>query len=329
MIEKSRSIASLEQMTYGKDLSSPLTPVVLAKNQQEGSSSSSLDSLNLRPNGEIHLPLKPKVNTLVHSQECLGAKAYYVVFNGPKADIYTSWNIAEKAVKEISGVKHKKYKSYDEARVSANIYTAAEYKPPIELISSSEGLRPTFSTVLTIEKDSKVKLGTIPKKTQHATQKLLEDMEDYDLDSSYTGFKYLYKKGREMTKLSFVEEHYYTSDKRNISYFSFYPNAHPDSLIFWDDNEEPIQTYKYVQIGVSKDKIYAPSQAKDALLEKEDLQEVAEQKLLTLIGKVFDISKEDKLKGIGLHLESTAQAGGRLREIKKHPWIVSKFGMKS
>ncbi|KAI3701987.1 hypothetical protein L6452_27534 [Arctium lappa] len=151
-------------------------------------------------------------------------------------------------------------------------------------LSSPLARRPTFSTVLTREKDSKVKLGMIPKKTQHATQKLLEDMEDYDLEATYTGFKNLYKKGRETTELSFVEEHYYTSDKRNISYFNYFPNAHPETKS------------KYVQIGVCKDKIYAPSQAKDALLEKEDLQEVAEQKLLTLISKVFDISKEDKLK---------------------------------
>ncbi|KAI3729151.1 hypothetical protein L6452_17801 [Arctium lappa] len=101
MIEKSRSIASPEQTAYGKDLSNPLTPVALAKSQQEGSSSSSLDSLNLRPNGEMHNPIKPKANTLVHSQECLGTKAYYVVFNGPKEGIYTSWNIAEQAVKGI------------------------------------------------------------------------------------------------------------------------------------------------------------------------------------------------------------------------------------
>ncbi|KAI3758676.1 hypothetical protein L6452_06247 [Arctium lappa] len=267
------------------------------------------------------------------------------------AGIYTSWNVAETTVKGISDVKHKKYKSYDEARVSANIYTAAEYKAPLELISGSEGLRPLFSTVLTKEKDSKVILGTIPRKFQHTTQGILEDMEDYNLDATYTGFKYLYKKGRDTTELSFVEEHYYTTDKRNISYFNFFPNTHPkfmleayqygllrmiypsdnllelskfpaefrnkvktykkkclkgadkeiflkfqSSLIFWDDQEEPIQTYKYVQIGVCKDKIYAPSQAKDVLLDKKDLQELAKQKLLTLIDKVFDIRKEDKLK---------------------------------
>ncbi|KAI3758792.1 hypothetical protein L6452_06364 [Arctium lappa] len=162
-------------------------------------------------------------------------------------------------------------------------------------------------------------------------QGILEDMEDYDLDATYTGFKYLYEKGRNTTELSFVEEHYYTTDKRNISYFNFNPNTHPEfvleayqfgllRMIYPSDNllelskfpaeirnavktykkkclkEEPIQTYKYVQIGVCKDKIYAPSQAKDILLEKKDLQEMAEQKLPVLINKVFDIKREDKLK---------------------------------
>ncbi|KAI3758068.1 hypothetical protein L6452_05615 [Arctium lappa] len=350
-VEKPKSIASPVQTATGKDLSNSLSPVALAKSHEEGSSSSSLDSLNLRPNGDYQNPQKSKVHPLVQSQDCQGIKAYYVVFNGPKAGIYTSWNVAETTVKGISGVKHKKYKSYDEARVSANIYTTAEYKASLELITGSEGLRPSFSTVLTREKDSKIILGTIPRKFQHTTQEILEDMEDYNLDATYTGFKYLYEKGRNTTELFFVDEHYYTTDKRNISYFNFFLNTHPEfvlevyqyglfrmiypsdnllklskfpaefrnavktykkkclkgtakeiflkiqsSLIFWDDQEEPIQTYKYVQIGVCKDKIYAPSQAKDTLLEKKDLQEIAEQKLLVLINKVFDIRREDKLK---------------------------------
>ncbi|KAI3669348.1 hypothetical protein L6452_40581 [Arctium lappa] len=302
-VEKPKSIASPEQTATGKDLSNPLSPMALAKSHEEGSSSSSLDSLNLRPNGDYQNPQKPIVHPLVQSQDCQGIKAYYVVFNGPKAGIYTSWNVAETAVKGISGVKHRKFKSYEEAKISANIYTTVEFKAPLELIPSSEGLRPTFASALTNEKNS-------------------------------------------MTK-----EHYYTTDKKNISYFNFYPNAHPEfileayqfgllkmvypsdnllglsrfpnefreaiktykkkclkgsdreiflkiqsSLIFWDKEYEPIQTYKYVQIGVCKDKIYFPSQIKEARLEEKDLQEIAEQKLLILINKVFDISYEDKLK---------------------------------
>ncbi|KAI3692494.1 hypothetical protein L6452_32310 [Arctium lappa] len=158
------------------------TEMEFERNHEQRSSSSSLDSLNLRPNGDFQNPQKCKVHPLVQSQDCQGIKAYYVVFNGPKAGIYTSWNVAEIAVKGISGVKHKKYKSYEEARVSANIYTAAEYKAPLELISSSEGLRPSFSTVLTRE-------------------------------------------------LSFVEEHYYTTNKRNISYFNFFSNTHPEFVL--------------------------------------------------------------------------------------------------
>lgn len=135
-VEKPKTMASPEDSVSGKDSSIPLMPVALAKSQKEGSSSS-LDSLNLRPNEGIQNPQKPRAHPLVQSQDCSGVKAYYVVFNGPKAGIYTSWSIAEHAVKGVSGVKHKKYKSYDEARVSANIYTAAEYKAPLELFSSS------------------------------------------------------------------------------------------------------------------------------------------------------------------------------------------------
>ncbi|KAI3770305.1 hypothetical protein L6452_01433 [Arctium lappa] len=185
-----------------------------------------------KPNGDFDNPQKSKVHSLVQSQDCQGAKAYYVVFNGPKAGIYTSWNIAETAVKGISGVKHKKYKSYDEARVSANIYTTAEYKAPLELITSSEGLRPSlYSGVLTSEKNPKVVLGMIPTRLAYTMQGVLEEMEDYDLEATYTRFKYLYEKGRKTTKVSFIEEHYYTTDKRNISYFNFFPNAHPEFVL--------------------------------------------------------------------------------------------------
>ncbi|KAI3772321.1 hypothetical protein L6452_03503 [Arctium lappa] len=231
LVEKSKSSASPVQTATGKDLSNPLKPVALAKSQEEGSSSSSLDSLNLRPNGDYENPQKSKVHPLVQSQDCPGVKAYYVVFNGPKAGIYTSWNVAETTVKGVSGVKHKKYKSYDEARVSANIYTAAEYKAPLELITSSEALRPSLSTVLTREKDPKVVLRIIPRRFTYTIQGVLEEMKDYDLEATYTGFKYLYEKGRKTTEVSFVEEHYYTTDKRNISYFNFYLNAHPEFVL--------------------------------------------------------------------------------------------------
>ncbi|KAI3692493.1 hypothetical protein L6452_32309 [Arctium lappa] len=193
--------------------------------------------------------------------------------------IYTSWNVAETAVKRISSVKHKKYKSYEEARFSANIYTAAVYKAPLELISSSEGLRPSFSTVLTREKYSKIIVGTIPRKFQHTTQ------ENIRRHGGLQPRCYIYRNAVKTYKKKCLKG----TDKEIFLKIQ-------SSFIFWDDQEEPIQTYKYVQIGVCKDKIYAPSQAKDTLLEKKDLQEIAEQKLLVLINKVFDIRREDKLK---------------------------------
>ncbi|KAJ9562266.1 hypothetical protein OSB04_007426 [Centaurea solstitialis] len=340
-----------KQTASGKESPNPLTPVTLVKSQFEDSSSSTSGSsdLNLRPNEGILHPNKSKEKFLVHSHGCLGAKAYYVVFNGPKAGIYTTWSMAEQATKGYSSVKHRKYKSYDEARIAANIFTSEEFKAPLELINGSEGLKPTFAKSLTKEKSSKVILGSTPK-IQHPVVKL-EDMEDYDLESSYSGFDYMYKKGRESTALDFVDERFYTSDKRNISYFNFFPNADPlfileayhygllsmvypsnslleiskfpkefrdaikaykkkclkglekeiylnfqSTVMFWDEDEQPIQTYNYVQIGVIKEKIYSPGQAMKATLEEKDLQEIAEQKLLILINRIFDISKEDKLK---------------------------------
>ncbi|KAJ9535106.1 LOW QUALITY PROTEIN: hypothetical protein OSB04_un001816 [Centaurea solstitialis] len=317
-----------KQTASGKESPNPLTPVTLVKSQFEDSSSSTSGSsdLNLRPNEGILHPNKSKEKFLVHSHGCLGAKAYYVVFNGPKAGIYTTWSMAEQATKGYSSVKHRKYKSYDEARIAANIFTSEEFKAPLELINGSEGLKPTFAKSLTKEKSSKVILGSTPK-IQHPVVKL-EDMEDYDLESSYSGFDYMYKKGRESTALDFVDERFYTSDKRNISYFNFFPNADPlfileayhygllsmvypsnslleiskfpkefrdaikaykkkclkglekeiylnfqSTVMFWDEDEQPIQTYNYVQIGVIKEKIYSPGQAMKATLEEKDLQE--------------------------------------------------------
>lgn len=97
------------------------------------------------------------------------------MYNGPNPGIYTSWNIAEQAIKGFSAVKHKKFKTFEEAKVSANLYTTIEFKAPLELINSAEGLKPTFAKALTKEKSSKISLGTIPKNQQ---KKLLEDNTD-------------------------------------------------------------------------------------------------------------------------------------------------------
>ena len=72
------------------------------------------------------------------------------------------------------------------------------------------------------------------------------------------------------------------------------------TIICWENQEEcdfpPNQPFHYIQVGSAKEKIYTPSKAMEPTLEKEDLREFAENKLLSLIDKFFSISKEDKLK---------------------------------
>ncbi|XP_074324097.1 uncharacterized protein LOC141661016 [Apium graveolens] len=156
-----------------------------------------------------------------------GPETYYVVFNGPNAGIYTTWEIAEKAVKGFSGIKHKKDKSFVEAKVAANIYTTQEFKPPLQLINSVEALYSTYVGAITHLKESSSKtiLGNIPK-----SQQLLMQMEEDTIESYFSGFNYIYQYGRIATEKEFVSEHFFTTDKKNVSYFNFYPNVDPDMV---------------------------------------------------------------------------------------------------
>lgn len=168
---------------------------------------------------------------------------------------------------------------------------------------------------------------------------------------SFSGFSYLFTKGRCSTEENFAEEHYFTTDKKNISYFNFYPNSRPDfiweaylygllalvypsnnlleiskfpiqfrkavksykknclkdtdkeiylkfqgTVMFWDKDDEPVIPYCYVQIWTVKERIYSPSQPKESKLEKNDLHQLAEQKLIVLIDRLFSIEKDDKIK---------------------------------
>lgn len=114
--------------------------------------------LNLRSNGGIQIPQKTEGQTSASPLGCQGLKSYYVVFNDPNPGMYTSWYITELAVKGVSGIKHRKFKSFEEAKVSANIFITTKFKPPLELICSAEGLRPTFKSALTPISDRKIKL---------------------------------------------------------------------------------------------------------------------------------------------------------------------------
>ncbi|WOH07399.1 hypothetical protein DCAR_0726829 [Daucus carota subsp. sativus] len=73
------------------------------------------------------------------------------------------------------------------------------------------------------------------------------------------------------------------------------------STIICRENEEEYacpanQPFHYIQVGSAKEKIYSPSQAIKPTLEKNDLRELVETKLLILINKLFGIQEEDKLK---------------------------------
>lgn len=62
-------------------------------------------------------------------------------FKSPKTPgIYTSWNEANAAVKGISNVKHRKFKTLMQAKASANIYTNAMHtkKPTADLCFDSQ-----------------------------------------------------------------------------------------------------------------------------------------------------------------------------------------------
>ncbi|KAI3665751.1 hypothetical protein L6452_44381 [Arctium lappa] len=107
-------------------------------------------------------------------------------------------------------------------------------------------------------------------------------MEDYNLDATYTAFKYLYAKGRATTKHSFVEEHYYTTDKKNISYFNFYPNAHPEFIL---------EAY---QFGLLK-MVYPSNNLLELSRFPKEFREAFKTYKKKCL-KVFDISYEDKLK---------------------------------
>ncbi|KAK1388256.1 Transactivator/viroplasmin protein [Heracleum sosnowskyi] len=343
------------QTVAGKDSTNPLKAGSSPTTTTEVQTSTTLETtleLLLKPNGGIQIPNKTEGQTSAVPNRFKGPKAYYVVFNGPNAGIYTTWDIAEKAVKGFSGIKHKKYKSFTEAKVAAGIYTTQEFKPPLELISSAEALQPTYKGALTKEKtSSKIVLGSLPKNQQTT---LIQTDEDTD-DIRYSEFKYLYQFGRLATEKEFVEEHFFTTDKKNVSYFNFYPNANPEmvyeayqygilaqvypsnnlleiakfpkefrdtvktykkkclknqdigifikttsTIICWENEEEydcpANQPFHYVQVGTVKEKVYSPSQVMEATLEKQDLREMAENKLLILINKLFSIQKEDKLK---------------------------------
>lgn len=351
-LETSESQTIPEQTAPGKEISNPFIPVNLVKIQTEVQTSTTLIEpldINLRPNGGIQIPSKTEGQTSAASHEELGIqrpKSYYVVFNGPNPGIYTTWEVAEQAVKHVPGIKHKKYKSLLEAQTAGKIYTTSQMTPPLEFIRTADCIKPTYQSVLAKAKNKKTILGSIP--VQKLEENLAED-ENLVYEPEYTTFDYIYKLGRRATEQTFVEEKFFTTDKKNVSYFSCYPNSHPElvfeaykfgllsviypsknlleiskfsehfrkaiktyrtryakekdiflkfhsSIISWNQKDEAIHPITLIQLGIVKEKDYSPSQVSPCSVQKEDLHELAVQKLITIAEKLFAINGEAKIK---------------------------------
>lgn len=304
------------------------------------------EDLNLRPNGGIQIP-KIKEQSL---NSPVISKNYYVVFNGPYPGIYLNWDLAEQAVKGHSGVKHKKFKSYDEAKAAASIFTTSEQKAPLELIRDNSRINP-YKTALAKVSNLKI-IGKLPAKQQ--VEFHLEEDSDFDIKvtNTWEDFAYLYSIARNATPKQFQEEKFYTTDKNNISYINIFPGADPElpyeayqfgllstiypgdkleeiqhfpenfrtailqfkkkclsktqqifikfqsTTAFWEEHEEMdnfISPYNYVNIGAVKERIYSPSKEMPISVEKRDLKILAEEKMLNIIERLFNLPEEPKL----------------------------------
>ena len=228
--EMNQDEANPEQTAPGKDSTNPLKAVNLPKIQNEVQTSTTLDKfsdLSLRPNGGIQIPNKTNEESLerLNSQmDIQNPKNYYVVFNGPNAGIYNNWSIASLAIIGISGVSYKRFKNFQEARISANLYTTEMMKPPIRLINTAEGLKPTYQQALKRTDKPMTVLG------MKSTSNLVINNEEDNGDTIYDSFQYFYELGRTATEEHFVEHRFFTSDKNNISYFNYYPNANKEMI---------------------------------------------------------------------------------------------------
>ena len=221
-----------ELTAHGKESTNPLMVGDLPKVMNEVQTSIMLvkpSDLSLRPNYEQGIQtLKNPVSQLVMpnssedaSVHYTNVKNYYVVFNGHKAGIYTSWKAAEQAVKGISGVKHKKYKSFTEATMAANNYRSTLGLSPLSLIGDNEVLKPSYAEAMAKEKSRMTILGSLPKMSQRISKEV--PTEDFQEDD----FRDLYRFAREAGEDKFTKNRFFTTDKQNLSYFNFIENCDP------------------------------------------------------------------------------------------------------
>lgn len=207
------------QTVAGKDLSKPLMAVHLPKMQQDQSSKLITESVNLRPNQGI------KINKVEEDLVPLkDSRAYYVVFNGLNAGIYQTWETTKKATEGVPNVKFKKYKSLLEATTAARVFAQENFLPEAKLISTADCLKPnTFSIALRQPKKTKISLGkpiSPPK----------EAKEEENDKLSLAGFEYWYTTARNASEKQLIEEHYFTTDNVNLSYYNFLKNSNPEQV---------------------------------------------------------------------------------------------------
>ncbi|ACB69768.1 inclusion body/transactivation factor [Lamium leaf distortion virus] len=224
--EKSlQSESSPEQTATGKDTSNPLKDSSFPKAMPEVQTSSKLvkpSDFSLRPNGFMGNPMpKNLVSKLVDSQESVQGipipyvfKDYYVVFNGPLPGIYTNWPAAQQATKNVSNVLHKKYKGFIEARTAADLYCKNHGLEPLKFYSEEATLQPK-------QPKRKVPSGELPSSS-------LKEADTPDVNIVMEDFMNVYKAARAHKDERFFIDHFFTTEKKNLSFYNFCECSDPE-----------------------------------------------------------------------------------------------------
>ena len=231
--EKSIQSSTTPELTAtGKGISNPLIADALLKSMNGGTTSKLVrpSDLSLRPNAGIPIPEKTDVKSADEQSSSKGiqipisnSKAFYVVFNGNNAGIYDSWDLAKLASEGVSNVKHKKYKSFLEAKTSADLYTREKMIPHLQFIAKNDFVKPnSFAQAVSKGKSKVSVLGSIPYKKQEPSDDGLPPI------IRISDFEYIFKLAKTAGESAFVESRYFTTDKKNISLFNFCKNADPE-----------------------------------------------------------------------------------------------------
>ncbi|ACB69774.1 inclusion body/transactivation factor [Eupatorium vein clearing virus] len=233
---KGKGLASPPQTVGGKDQSNPLTVNVLPKDIGEGSSSSKAEQICLKPNQGITAPVKSGIHIseafheVVKIQSSTKKQFYYVVFNTANAGIYPSWDLAKAATNKVSGVLHKRFNSFHDARKAADFYTEDNGGERLQFISNANALKPSYADVASkkINDINKKKvLGSLPQKKVEEP-KDDESVQGFEATLEMQDFIYLRDMARSANKKSILEGKFFTTDKKDISMFNFVPGANPE-----------------------------------------------------------------------------------------------------